>query len=313
MVNLFFTASRSAYQRITETFDFVWPTSVALWNLRRNVTRLASVTQDLTVGVLDRHFVDGSGIRGANLKRACLELTWDAQQEQFATILLVQAFGIFEGWLRTVLECIGHARLEKALQFPTQIGSVNLDATQAIAQIKATPSAMIQNCIYPKLIRHPKNSTASLQHLLRAYRCFKECRNSLMHNSGMADLKTFEACQAYRILTAADLGVSEIPSCSVVAPSSPVSLSLRGVVGFTDIILRLIATYDAEFACASNAEREFQTRWRQKYKSRPVLKSKDLAKRERQIVRLVENAGFPRPAAITVMQQYLIDHRLASN
>jgi hypothetical protein len=314
MDDLFFEASRSAYRGVSEVFDFVWPASAALWNLRWQVAGLTSVKPDVTVEDLNHRFIVGSGIYGANLKRACIELTWSDQQQQFARFLLVQVFGIFEGWLGAVLEGIGHTRLEKALQFPTHPGKGGAPegAAPALVQIKASPSMMIQTALYPKLTQHPKNGIANLDNLLITYRCFKECRNALMHNGGIADNKAVVAWQNYTSLTAAALGVKEVPTCPAVVLGTPVELSLRGVVGFTAIILRLIATYDAELACAANAEREFLARWTHRFKSRPVLKTKDLAARERQIIRLVHKVGFPRPTAIPVIEQYLINHRLAT-
>lgn len=315
MAYLFFEASRSAYSRVTEVFDFVWPASVALWNLRWQVAGLTSVMPEVTVNDLNHRFVVGSGIHGANLKRACADHDWSEQQQQFARFLLVQVFGIFEGCLGAVLEGISHIRLEKELQFPTHPGGSGAakGAAPALAHIRANSSAMIQNAFYPILVQHPKNGIANLENLLIAYRCFKECRNALMHHGGDADARAVAAWQAYDSLTAATLGVKELPACPAVVLGAPVSLSLRGVVGFTEIILRLIATYDAEFACSSNAEREFQTRWKQKFKSRPVLKTKDPAERERQVGRLVRKIGFPQPMAAQVVEQYLINNRLASS
>jgi hypothetical protein len=314
MADFFFEASRSAYRRVAEVFDFVWPASVALWNLRWQVAGLTSVKADVTVEELNHRFVVGSGIHGANLKRACTELTWSDQQQQFARFLLVQVFGIFEGWLAVVLEGISHTRLEKALQFPTHPGrgGVPEGSATALAQIKATPSVMIQTALYPRLAQHPKNSVANLENLLVTYRCFKECRNALMHNDGIADGKAVGAWQNYTSLTAADLGVKEVPACPAVVLGAPIELSMRGVVGFTDIVLRLIATYDAELACSTNAEREFHVRWTRRFVSRPVLKSKDAAARQRQISRLVHKIGFPRPTDVPVVEKYLINHHLAS-
>jgi hypothetical protein len=184
MADLFFEASRSAYRRVTEVFDFVWPASVALWNLRKHVEEIIMLKPDTTAHDLNRLFVAGSGVHGADLKRACTNFTWTDQQQEFARFILVQVFGIFEGWLAAVLDSISHTQCLKPLQFPTHPGrgGVPEGAGPCIARIRAVPSVMIETAIYPKLVEHPKNGIANLENLLVAYRCFKECRNALMHN-----------------------------------------------------------------------------------------------------------------------------------
>jgi hypothetical protein len=94
---LFFRSSRSAFKQVTELFDFVWPTATALWNLRWQVAGFVSVRSDATSEELAKRFTEGSGIHGANIKKACLEMNWDQQQSQFAKFLLTDLFAIYEG------------------------------------------------------------------------------------------------------------------------------------------------------------------------------------------------------------------------
>jgi hypothetical protein len=100
---LFFRSSRSTHQQVTELFDFVWPTVAALWNLRWQVAGLSATQTSVTTDMLTGRFIAGSGIHGANLKRACLETTWDQQQSQFAKFLLIDLFALYEGWLASTL------------------------------------------------------------------------------------------------------------------------------------------------------------------------------------------------------------------
>ena len=69
------------------------------------------------------------------------------------------------------------------------------------------------------------------------------------------------AYQAYTLLSASDLNVAEKPVLSPVSLNKPITLSLRGVIGFSDIVLRIIATLDAEFSGSPLAEREFRDQW----------------------------------------------------
>ena len=98
---LFFETSRSAFQQVSDLFDFVWPTAVALWNLRWQVQGFAGTKTHVTKAELHGRFVLGSGVHSANIARACLDTTWEEHQGQFAKFLLIDLFALYEGWLST--------------------------------------------------------------------------------------------------------------------------------------------------------------------------------------------------------------------
>lgn len=87
--HLFFETSRQTSKQVTEIFDFLWPTAAAMWNLRWQVEGYLRIRPDATVGELENRFVLGSSIHGANIRKACSELSWDEQQEEFAKFLLI--------------------------------------------------------------------------------------------------------------------------------------------------------------------------------------------------------------------------------
>jgi len=109
--------------------------------------------------------------------------------------LLVDLFALFEGWLAKTLGDMGQAYLHKHFQFPTEYskGVPSKGAGWAIAKLKNSSSAMLKDAFYGGLCTHPKNSIKTLEGLLTCYRCFKECRNTGMHNGGVADKKAEEA------------------------------------------------------------------------------------------------------------------------
>lgn len=243
---LFFRTSRSAYRQVSELFDFVWPTVVALWNLRWQVAGFDAAQNSATSEALRARFVAGSGVHGANLKRACIEMSWGEEQAQFAKFLLIDLFAIYEAWLSATLGVIGHSRreMEKDLQFPTKntSGRAPEGISAALARLNADKSPMLYATFYTRLCTHSKNSRHHLEGLLICYRCFKECRNSIVHNGGIADQRAADAYTQYSALSPSTLPFHPTPTCAPVVKDSPVSLSLHGVVGFSDIILRLIAT-----------------------------------------------------------------------
>lgn len=303
---LFFRTTRSAAEQLTELFDFVWTTSTALWNLRWQVAGLSSTQQSISDELLVGRFVAGSNIRGANLRHACIDTTWEQQQSQFAKFLLVDLIALYEGWLSKMIADLGLSQEEKAFQYPTSTykGKVT-GISAALSTLKAKPSLMTQDAFYPVLIKNPKNALSKIEELLICFRCFKEFRNNLIHEGGIASEKVFDAYAAYSTLTTHSLGVKEIPICLPVVTGQPISLSLRGVVGFSDIILRLLITLDAEFSCNIGAEAEFVSQWKQRFQTyKPGVKMNPAA-RIKHLRRLAGSIGMPKPAATAKLDSFL--------
>lgn len=297
---LFFQTSQALFTSLSALFDFIWPTAAAMWNLRWQVRGYVAVNPEASVEELDGRFVAGSGIRGANLRRACVEHSWEQQQEEFAKLLLINAIALFESWVRDILKSLGSPsmQLEKHLQNPTRVKQGKREGVwHAVEVLTATESSLICRSFYPSLLTHGKNSRQHLDELLTLYRFFKECRNCLMHNGGLADQK---ACIAYNefaaVATVGRLGLKEVPLHAQLSPGQSITIFLRGVVGLCDVIMRIVATLDAEFARSEQAELEIYRRWIAKYGGRKnTLKTTDLDRRKRQTEKLMTKLGFPAP------------------
>lgn len=290
---LFFTTSKEIAHRLTEAFDFVWPTAAAMWNLRWQVDGFLRAIPDATDATLSNRFISGSGIRSASLKRSCVQLSWDSQKEQFAKFLLIEFCALYEAWIDGVFDELGQNNgLSKQLQFPTNgangVGSV-------LAMLHANISPELQASIYPVLQTNRKYSFAQLNELLVCYRYFKECRNAIVHYGGVATAKSVNAYSAYSLLNASSLGVSEVPEHHAISgQGSIVKLSLRGVVGFGEVVLKLISTLDAEISKASIAENVLVERWVTvigKGRSLPA----DPMLKEGAILRLIRKLDLPAP------------------
>lgn len=314
---LFFRTSRSAFRQVTELFDFVTPTAAALWNLRWQVVGFCSHHPGASVQILNDRFVSGSGLHGANVKRACMDTTWEVQQQQFAKFLLISLFSIYEGWLADVLHVVAPAarrqELSKRCQFPDSAARGGNGIVAAITEIKHSNSPMLVSAFYSELTKHKKNSLANIGDLLICYRAFKECRNSFAHQNGLATQTAVDSCQAYAALSASNLGVPEKPVLPLVLLNDRITFSLRGVIGFSDIILRIIATLDAEFSSSGMAEREFRDQWIEKHTlngkiPRLLLRSSGKNRREKQLARIVKKIGLPRPSQVSQIDSFLKQH-----
>lgn len=317
-VALFFHTSRIFFDELTKLFDFVWPTAAALWNLRWQVRGYMQTRPQATVEELNNRFVYGSGIHGVNLKRACIDLSWEQQQEELAKFVLLNLVSLYEGWAGGLLSELGtlsQTRV-KMLQFPTSLDAKGKRAGvwQAIDELRASESEPLRDEVYPELLKHKKNSKSFLDELLTCFRYFKECRNCLAHNGGVCDTKLETAYNAFSaVASRASLGLKEVPAHSALKANDPVVLHFRGVVGLCDVVLRIAATVDAEMTRSAKAEQVFIRYWRELHGKRVyTLKPKSAAARSSQIKRYISKLDLPKVNATVKIEQFLLDHRLVS-
>ena len=83
-----------------------------------------------------------------------------------------------------------------------------------------------------------------------------------MHGSGIADQRLVDAHATFiPVATPGALGVRRYIYISAPILNAPIQLSLRGVVGFSHIVLKIIATLDAELSRSKDAEKPMAAKW----------------------------------------------------
>lgn len=299
-LKLFFLPSKAIASRITETFGFIWPTAAAIWNLRWQVQGLVGAYPEISEKELLGRFVQGSGIDGVNLRGACIETSWATQQEQFAKFLLFELCALYESWCELITDQLAlPAASKKNLQFPTSVSpsGVVTGVANVTNAVHGSPSAVLSSTFHQVLSTNRKYSPNHLEEMLICYRYFKELRNALIHGSKSAISKLVSAQSSYSTLTPASLGVAEKPHFIPYNSSAAPAPSLRGVVGFGEIVLKLVCTMDIKLAESSFAEQDFKRRWKIENGSQPslVAASEEL-RRNRRIGVLTKRLGLPNPA-----------------
>ena len=88
-------------------------------------------------------------------------------------------------------------------------------------------------------------------------------------------------------------------------------MSLRGVVGFSYILIKLLVSLDTELLCAADAEAEFIARYQQKHKIMQTLKPNTNESRQ-QVKQYVQQCGFPKPLAVDDIIAFLLNNHLIS-
>ncbi len=115
--------------------------------------------------------------------------------------------------------------------------------------MRSSQSNAIAGSVYPRLAQSRKYSASTIDSLLICFRYFKELRNCLMHRGRKCDGKLWGAQSAFvPIANPTALGMDFLPEYQRVSQGDEVSLSLHGVLGFTEVILRIVTTIDAELS-----------------------------------------------------------------
>lgn len=249
-VRMFFLPSKLFEAQITELFDSVWPEITAIKNLRWQVSGYYNENNIQNIVDLSKKFVEPSDTNNhPNLYRACIGQTWDEQEFYVTKNLLTNMFAIYEGWIDNML-CILHKDryMAKRFQYPLNGNVPNYLSILQDAQLRGNQDLV--DCFYEIYKTSNKYyDFHKIDNWLKLYRYFKEARNCIIHNGGTStSQKTIDAYNEIINLTKEDYGVKELPEIiPPVTTDRPIELSLRGVVGFSQILIKLVSTFDVEF------------------------------------------------------------------
>lgn len=254
--SLFFTPSKLFEAQMTEIFDEVWPTVTALKMLRwqvRGYYEEYCIDNNIR---LSSKFVEIEDVTNRpNLYRTCIEDSWEDIEYRIAKNLLTNIFACYEGWTENILKLLkvtDSDRKSKYLQFPSTCRS---NYQTLLASMTANGNADLVSAFYDVYKTRCKHYDYSkLDNWLLYYRYFKECRNAIIHNGGQTTQKVIDALSEIQSLTVSDLEVLEVPQTFSTPLGEPVRLSLRGVVGFSQITIKIVSTLDIELIKAEHAD-----------------------------------------------------------
>ncbi|MGF7211962.1 hypothetical protein GGE65_006584 [Skermanella aerolata] len=256
MNKYFFQETNDFHDEIISLHDFVLPAATALWNFRQTIGDEIKNNSKVTATELAAKYNTAPTTRvSTNLITPFRDHTWDQQRERLAEVALVNVIALFEIWCDELAELFGRKELAIKLQFPT--GPHNTDGVGfALSELAAVKSPAIANSIYSSLSRTKKYSLSKLDNLLKCFRYFKELRNCYMHRGRKCDNRLFGwQSQFVVVANEASLGMDFIPEHKIYKIGDDVSLSLHGVLGFTEVLLRIATTVDAELSATPVGEK----------------------------------------------------------
>ncbi len=312
MVGFAFSETDEAASEITRLFDFVWPTAVALWNLRWQVDGFLSAVPNATHEDVASRFVAGSDIYGADIRAMSINTTWEEQKTRFSEFILTNAFSIYESWARNLLRSTHISDMSDRDLYREGDG-IAKGLSTFIVRVNNAPSTVMQSAFQPIFMANKKVFVAQQTAMLKCYKYFKEIRNCHIHNGGVADQKLVDAFTDFQP-TSSPLamkmrGVLEhYPA--VLGDKTP--LSLRGVVGFCDVILRLMVTVDAQISGSKAAEEAALSRIRKGMGINRITLSSNDKRVHQQICSICRNGNLPRPIVLEEVRQLLLQHGLVS-
>ena len=322
MKDTFFLATQHGIDNLTEAFDLIHPIRSSLWNMKAEIAGLKMLDPSISEAKLKSRFSIVPEIGGVNYTRAFSDWDWEKIQTELAWILLNTIFVVYEGWLQELHDTVfsttsGNLNIEY-MQFPCDPSSTERygrspkNIVDEIARLKTSRSLMLEGTFYNLYRTRPRRTTAtSLNNLMYCYRYFKELRNCYTHNGKQTSQRLVDAYSKY--LPYADssaLNVKEIPEIKAPTINTPAALTLRGVIGFSYIVIQIMLTSDAELLCSQYAEEEFLYRLKELH--RPT---RNVSSRENGIGiarTYVQSAGYLKPEPSPLLFDYLLKHKFLS-
>ena len=310
MAEVFFRASNDAMKSITYAYDFVHPVTVSMKYLRKEIEKLkllhGTITNDEIKAIID----PDSMVHGVNYERSFVQETVEEQEERIAWLLLNNLFAIHEGWAQRL-----YTETFADYGYTEKLFIKNLEFSDLSDKIftyfipSSKKSTQMEGAFFEVYKQKSGLDFNKLDNYMLCYRYFKEARNCFMHGNFIASQKVLTAYNNYiSIATMEDLDVSEVPITIAPILNERINLCLRGVIGFSLIVLRIIRICDAYLICAKAAEKEFLDRKPEDWKTHTL--SGTPAKAMEQISSYSMKAGFIRAKWTQDYQNYLLDKNI---
>ena len=304
----FFSGSQEFHTQLTALYDLVNPTAAAMWNLRWQVRGYLEERKGADKRELHGRFIVGSGIGSANLRRHCVERTWEEQLGEMALLAMFGAVGLYEGWISAL--DVGTNNQRQRLQFPSRgvVGRTSLGVRDTVSTLRLTLSNSLEVTYGANLRSSRRFMPARLDDMLVAYRCFKEVRNVCAHAGRMPN---HFAVTAYMNAKPRVGGLGkdgrdlQLP---VVSAGQAVKLSLLNVQALCALLLNMVTTLDAELAVTQAAERSLLNRWRSRHSFRML--PADTNRRNARLRIMNRQAGLPSVTDTDALYGLLKDARL---
>lgn len=308
MARVFFKATEDALNNITKLFHLVHPLRTSMLYTRNAVVQLDATMPNADDSYFKSAIDPDDNIHGTGYREAFIQTPWEEQEEQLAWLLLNNLFATHEGWADSIF----YERFKgKGYGKDNFIGG--LEYTGLSAKVtsyyvtNAKRSQLLSNAFFDTYKDASRLDFSKLDNYMLMYRFFKEARNSFMHGNCIASQRLVDAYTAYAtVATEADLDVTEVPVIIPPVLGQKVHLNIRGVIGFSDFVQRILIISDIYLLQTKAAEGEFISR---KPSGTLLTLSTNPNRAQTQIKNVCESIGFLRPTWSEDLQQYMVSNR----
>lgn len=265
-----YSATFAACNELTKMFDMVWPIDGALWRFKHEVINCINETPDISDAQLKAELFPTKYIHGLNFHRTAFELSWDEQEKYIAKLLLVNITAVYDAWVDSVIDCAFSSLLSNRKKTKICDGMKKGDFSLVDAELAGAANSMLLGCFNKQnILGQPQLSALAI-----CYKYFKSCRNCCAHGDVVFSHQAERDYIPYVSLSKTDLGVSEKPaSCQTVA-GQPFEINLRGVVGFTHVVYKIMRHYDCALSDCIGLDEEIELKWKAKETIPVRLKSR---------------------------------------
>ena len=197
----FFQATQSVSDDLGEMFSFTWASYLGLREMWWQVRGFKASYPELSHKQIENKFVGAVPLPGGiDFSKLMLKTSWEEHEQRFAKQILFEACTMYEGWLEAVCTRIFTApknakNVADQLQFPKgHISQSKVwDFSTGIAEINKNVSPLTRDHFFVSLKLNPLNCWDRFDDFITCYRYFKECRNSFIHSSGVANSRVIDA------------------------------------------------------------------------------------------------------------------------
>lgn len=298
---LFFGVTQRAVDRLTFIMSEFSAALIALKYLRHQTKEMLNRQANIKDEELLSKFAAGSLVHWQDFRGLACGTQWELHEEFFSWTLLGASISTFEGWISDMGTVFGFGKDEMtSLQIPERFQSV------VSGVHREHYSVPMRNTFYEVYGQSRKSCYSAMASMLYCFRVFKEMRNAFMHNGGHASERLVQRLSEYqRICTRTSLHTKEVPVVNTCDIGDLVAPVYRGIIGFTDILIRILVSYDSELLCTTYGESEFLKRYDRAKYSNQLL---GLNKQKAGVVigKGVKRAGFMKPRDIESLRELII-------
>lgn len=298
----FFNATGEAIRKLTGAIDDFSSALIAIKNMRCQVQGVLSECPGYTEPQFNVRYSAIIGFRWKNFRKVFKDDPYEKQVKSFSRYLLFSTCALYDAWIeQLVAERVLPRRLTKSLQFPGEEFRLK-------SFVLGNTAAIVSNVFYPYYKKNKKYYYAGIIPLLHCYRVFKEMRNCIIHAGGKASKDFVKAQRAYlHVCTTKSLGQPTLPMGARLSEGDDLNPTYSEVFGFTDVVIRLLASFDAELARTKNGQAYFLRQYMLKTPITMTFSSKP-HKLEHQLKGSVRSAGFDFDVPISPLQTFLRSH-----